>query len=231
MPRFTCVSFAHSSCPNDVQLVRTWPNCGTSKSADQVPTVIHYDPRTGTKKWGYGVVNASSGSEDALRWFKLLLGNQSSPTEHYRSSPCAPKTRFNSQFEELTLSSEGSNTLNSPNRAPAHDTAESLRNINKAPVTVVADFLRLVREVTGNSIEDMYGAAVLHGSKLEYVLTIPAIWSNSAKARMVEAAKDAGYGLHRKDFNLIGEPESAAVYVLRGIATNLKVSAHFRFHY
>ena len=236
LPRFTCVSFAHSYRPNDVQLVRTWPNGGTSKSADQVPTVIHYNPRNGTKKWGYEVVNASSGSEDALRWFKLLLENQSKPTEHYRSPPCAPKNHFNSRFEELTLYSEGSNTLNpttftSPNITPAHHTAKSLRNINKSPVTVVTDFLRLVREVTEESIEGMYGAAVLRSFKLEYVLTIPAIWSNSAKARMVEAAEGAGYGSHRVDFNLIGEHESAAVYILREIANNLKVSAHFRFHY
>ena len=104
-------------------------------------------------------------------------------------------------------------------------------NINKSPVTVVTDFLRLVREVTEESIEDMYGAAVLRSSKLEYVLPVPAIWSNSAKARMVEAAEGAGYGLHRTDFSLIGEPESAAAYVLREIKNNLKVSAHFRFHY
>ena len=236
LPRFTSVSFAYSSRPKDTKLVQTWPNCGTSKSADQVPTVIHYNPRNRTKKWGYEVVNASSGSEDALRWFKLLLQNQSKPTEHYTSSPSTPKSRFNSQFEELTLYSEGSNTLNSttftsPKITPAHDTAKWLRNINKAPVTVVSDFLRLVREVTEKRIEDACGAAVLRSSKLEYVLTIPAIWSNSAKAQMVEAAEGAGYGSHRTDFSLIGEPESAAAYVLREITNNLKASSHFRFHH
>ena len=234
--RFTSVCFAHSSCPKDAELVRTWPSCGTSKSADQVPTVVYYDPQNGTIAWGYEVVNAGPGSEDVLRWFKLSLQNQSKPTERYTSSPYAQKTHFNSQFEELTLSSESSNTLNSttftsPNITPAHNTARSLRNTNKAPVTVVSDFLRLVREVTEKRIEDACGAAVLRSSKLEYVLTIPAIWSNSAKAQMVEAAEGAGYGSHRTGFNLIGEPESAAVYVLREIANNLKVSAHFRFHH
>lgn len=231
-PRYTSVSFAHSSRPKDAQLVQTWPNCSTSKaSADQVPTVIHYNPRNGVKKWGYEVVNASSGSADALRWFKLLLQDQSKPTEHYRPSPGAPNSHFNSQFGELTLSSE-STASTSLKITPAHETAESLKNINKPPVAVVSDFLRLVREVTEKSIETMYGAAVLRGSKLEYVLTIPAIWSNSAKARMVEAAESAGYGSHRTDFNLIGEPESAAVYALREIkANNLKVGTHFRFRY
>ncbi|KAF8245501.1 actin-like ATPase domain-containing protein [Wilcoxina mikolae CBS 423.85] len=224
---FTSVAFAHSSSPKEVKLVQTWPNCAIGKaSADQVPTVIHYNRRTGEKKWGYEVVNASS--SDALRWFKLLLQDQSKPTESYerdthsRDAQRTTARRLNSQLDRLTLS--GNTATHSafapPATTPAHDTAHTLENLKISPVTVVSDFLRLVRDITKTSINRTYGAEFVRGSKVEYVLTIPAIWSNLARARMVEAAEIAGFGSHRAEFNLIGEPESAAVYALKEIQAN-----------
>jgi hypothetical protein len=42
---------------------------------------------------------------------------------------------------------------------------------------------------------------------------------------MVQAAKAAGYGNHRVDFNLVSEPEAAAAYALKVIQpNNLNVS-------
>jgi molecular chaperone DnaK (HSP70) len=79
------------------------------------------------------------------------------------------------------------------------------------PVKVVADFLSRVREVTWTSIENTYSGIKL---PYEYVLTVPAIWSDSAKNLMAQAAASAGYGTHHKDFNLISEPEAAAAYTL-----------------
>jgi hypothetical protein len=234
LPSFTSVAFAHSSSPKEVKLVQTWPNCSTGKaSADQVPTVIQYNRRNGTTKWGYEVVNASSGSPDALRWFKLLLQDESKPTGPYQKGTHTSDTlrtsakALDSQLNRLTLSGNTTNStaFSPPKKTPAHETALTLQDLEIAPVTVVSDFLRLVRDVTKKSIDATYGAAFVRGSKMEYVLTIPAIWSDSAKARMVEAAESAGFGSHRTDFNLIGEPESAAVYAMKEIQANaLKAS-------
>lgn len=69
-----------------------------------------------------------------------------------------------------------------------------------------------------------YGEEFVEKSDIEYVLTVPAIWSDAAKDFMIRAAKKAGYGKHRWDFNLVSEPEAAAAYTLKMSAThNLKV--------
>jgi hypothetical protein len=95
-----------------------------------------------------------------------------------------------------------------------------LRGLQISPVTVVADFLSSVLKVTTESIERTYQTLWVRESTVEYVLTVPAIWSDSAKNLMVQAAGKAGFGTHRVDFNLISEPESAAAYTLKAIEPN-----------
>ena len=60
----------------------------------------------------------------------------------------------------------------------------------------------------------------VRNAEIEYVLTVPAIWTDSAKDLMVKAAINAGFGKHRRNFNLVSEPEAAAAYTLRAIQPN-----------
>ena len=60
----------------------------------------------------------------------------------------------------------------------------------------------------------------VRNAEIEYVLTVPAIWTDSAKDLMVKAATSAGFGKHRVNFNLVSEPEAAAAYTLRAIQPN-----------
>jgi len=64
-------------------------------------------------------------------------------------------------------------------------------------------------------------------TKVQFVLTVPAVWSDSAKNATLQAAERAGMGnIH--DLKLISEPEAAAVYTLRAIQPNhLKVGDNF----
>jgi molecular chaperone DnaK (HSP70) len=93
---------------------------------------------------------------------------------------------------------------------PEQKTALQLRSLNIRPVEVVTDFLSSVRKISVDSIERAYERDWVGGSKISYVLTVPAIWNDSAKNLMVKAAEKAGYGRHRVDFNLVSEPEAAA---------------------
>jgi molecular chaperone DnaK (HSP70) len=97
-----------------------------------------------------------------------------------------------------------------PSTTPAEKTAQQIQQLGISPLTVISDFLASVRKVTIDSIERTYETKWVRESKIEYVLTVPAIWSDAAKDSMVQAAQKAGFGKHRRDFNLIGEPESAA---------------------
>lgn len=233
-----------------MKLVQTWPNgrAGNS-SADQVPTEIRYtDPLTRAKKWGYEVskVTNSNASSEPLRWFKLLLQNQSTSVApdipRLRTLVLRHAQRRTSEFipqriseyphrrtsenavdflrSERTQSRDRANIFTPPTITPAQKTAHMLRELQIAPVTAVTDFLSSVLKVTTESIERTYETRWVRESTTEYVLTIPAIWSDSAKDLMVQAAEKAGFGKHRVDFNLISEPESAAAYTLKAIQPN-----------
>ncbi|KAF8247380.1 actin-like ATPase domain-containing protein [Wilcoxina mikolae CBS 423.85] len=244
---FTSVAFAHTASPEEVKLVQTWPNgrAGNS-SADQVPSEIRYtNPSTRAKKWGYEVskITNSETSSEPLRWFKLLLQGQSTPAApdrdslplrtlvlrhgHRRTTEHAPLRTSENAVDTVTLLSERAQSgdmrgsiFTPPTITPAQKTAYALQELHIAPVTVVEDFLSSVLKITTESIERTYETQWVRESTVEYVLTVPAIWTDSAKALMVKAAERAGFGVHRVDFNLVSEPESAAAYTLKAIQPN-----------
>jgi molecular chaperone DnaK (HSP70) len=77
-----------------------------------------------------------------------------------------------------------------------------------------------------------YSSRFVRESKVEYILTIPASWSDSAKALMVKAAEDAGFGSLGVDFNLVSEPECAAAYTLKATEpNNMKVRVLYYLSY
>jgi molecular chaperone DnaK (HSP70) len=64
-------------------------------------------------------------------------------------------------------------------------------------------------------------------TKVEFVMTVPAVWSDAAKNATLHAAERAGMG-NRHDLRLISEPEAAAAYTLKAIQPNhLKVGDNF----
>jgi len=220
--------------------VQTWPSGGTGdSSADQVPTEIHYtNPTARAWAWGYevSVVARESGTE-ALKWFKLLLQRQTEPPTPFSEPARRPMQSTpidllrnlslynNASSSGSSSSGIGSSTYTPSDTADVEATAERLHRLRLLPVTVVADFLESVRKVTVASIERTYGTEWVAEKDMLYVLTVPAIWSDSAKSLMVQAAEKAGFGKHRTDFNLVSEPESAAAYTLKAIqASNLNVS-------
>jgi len=143
------------------------------------------------------------------------------------SSRTFSRSDLTTQLEDLSLTGAPGPSISSihPKATPADKTARKLQEFEIEPVTVVTDFLRSVLEITKASMERTYNTQWVQSSATEYVLTVPAIWSDAAKALMIDAAENAGFGTHREDFNFIGEPESAAAYTLRAIQpNNLNVS-------
>ena len=231
-----------------ISLVQKWPNAVNNSSAYQVPTeVLYTNSITRQKLWGYEITAGGKGgirgggggdsgaSTDVLKWFKLLL--QERPTGPIRAQGPAPQpgsgsgssgdssSGLESLFGGLGIT-ELLSTFMPPSVTPAQRTAGMLQKANLTPVGVVTDFLGAVRETALASIEGAYGIEWTLSTRKEYVLTVPAIWSDAAKSLMVQAAQDAGFGVHRVDFNLLSEPEAAAAYTLRAIQpNNLEVSS------
>ncbi|PWW76350.1 actin-like ATPase domain-containing protein [Tuber magnatum] len=89
----------------------------------------------------------------------------------------------------------------------------------KKPVDVVADYLSELYKHTIDHLEKSLGKDVVEVSPLDFILTVPAVWSDAAKDLTLQAAESAGFG-RKKSFRLISEPEAAAVCCLKEIEPN-----------
>ncbi|PWW76345.1 actin-like ATPase domain-containing protein [Tuber magnatum] len=97
----------------------------------------------------------------------------------------------------------------------------------KKPVDVVADYLSELYKHTIDHLEKSLGKDVVEVSSLEFILTVPAVWSDEAKDLTLQAAESAGFG-RKKSIRLISEPEATTVCCLKEIEPkNLNVGDTF----
>ncbi|KAK6825211.1 actin-like ATPase domain-containing protein [Apiospora arundinis] len=107
------------------------------------------------------------------------------------------------------------------------ETATQLRKYNKNVVDAVSDYLTQVYEHTMDTLTRRYGESFMASTKVDWVLTCPAVWSDAAKNTTLQAAERAGMG-SQADIQMISEPEAAAVYTLKAIQPNhLNVGDNF----
>ncbi|XHG06200.1 hypothetical protein AWENTII_009403 [Aspergillus wentii] len=81
-------------------------------------------------------------------------------------------------------------------------------------VQVTGDYLRQIIKYVKITIERRLGSKA-EDMDLRFILTVPAVWSDTAKHRTMTVAIKAGVPL--EDVSLISEPEAAALYSLRSI--------------
>jgi molecular chaperone DnaK (HSP70) len=87
---------------------------------------------------------------------------------------------------------------------------------------VVIDYLHALFEHIPKVLKDQIGPA-LDSLTFQYVITVPAMWPEKAKAQTRTCAEKAGFG-RAADIQIISEPEAAAVHVMtRGHPPALKV--------
>lgn len=103
--------------------------------------------------------------------------------------------------------------------------------MNKTVLDAVSDYLAALHAHTIDTLTRRYGASFMASTPIEWVLTVPAVWSDAAKNATRVAAERAGMAAGRGGvggIRLISEPEAAAVYTLRAIQPNsLSVGDHF----
>lgn len=106
-------------------------------------------------------------------------------------------------------------------------TFDKLTSLNLSVIDAVTDYLTEIYKHTIETLSRRYGEAFLSRTPIEFVLTVPAVWSDAAKAGTLTAAERAGMG-NRHELRLISEPEAAAVYTLKAIQPNhLKIGDNF----
>lgn len=100
-----------------------------------------------------------------------------------------------------------------------HDTAAQLKTFNKNVVDAVSDYLTQIYKHTMDTLTRRYGESFMQSTRVDFVLTCPAVWSDAAKNTTLQAAERAGMG-SKSEIQMISEPEAAAVYTLKAIQPN-----------
>jgi molecular chaperone DnaK (HSP70) len=107
------------------------------------------------------------------------------------------------------------------------ETATQLKTFNKTVVDSVSDYLTEIYKHTMDTLTRRYGESFMASTKVDFVLTCPAVWSDAAKNTTLQAAERAGMG-SKSEIQMISEPEAAAVYTLKAIQPNhLNVGDNF----
>jgi hypothetical protein len=194
------VAAVYTSTPDDIEIIKTWPG-GNGITSDKVPTEISYDLPAGAPPGGSGSTTAPT-----VKW-----GFQFRPDE--------------SRLRCIKLFLDRSQKL--PFYVSPLETAAQLRRFDKTVVDAVADYLTQIYGHTMDTLTRRYGESFMASTKVDFVLTCPAVWSDAAKNTTLQAAERAGMGA-KSAIQMISEPEAAAVYTLKAIQPNhLNVGDNF----
>ncbi|KAF5021424.1 hypothetical protein F66182_6518 [Fusarium sp. NRRL 66182] len=91
------------------------------------------------------------------------------------------------------------------------------RNVDE----LVTDFISKLGEHLFYTLREKLGDSIINSTPLEFVVTVPAIWSDLAKDKTRKACQKAS-GLsapssRQQQVHLVSEPEAAAIYALHGL--------------
>lgn len=100
---------------------------------------------------------------------------------------------------------------------PASDSKKLITELGKTPVVVAGDYLKRLVAHAQLALERRLGDA-LRAMELQYILTVPAVWSDKGKHLTLQAAYQAG--IPASCVTLLSEPEAAAVYAIQTIQPN-----------
>lgn len=196
------VAAVYTSTPDDVEIIKTWPG-GNGITSDKVPTEISYDfpPASASAS-----ASAAATTHPNVKW-----GFQFKPEE--------------SRLRCIKLFLDRSQKL--PFYVSPLETAAQLKRFNKTVVDAVSDYLTQIHQHTMDTLTRRYGESFMASTKVDFVLTCPAVWSDAAKNTTLQAAERAGMGA-KSSIQMISEPEAAAVYTLKAIQPNhLNVGDNF----
>ncbi|KZF20017.1 actin-like ATPase domain-containing protein [Xylona heveae TC161] len=109
----------------------------------------------------------------------------------------------------------------------AKEAAAQLRQYGRNIMDAVSDYLTQIYKHTMDTLARRYGKSFISMTNVEFVLTVPAVWSDAAKDATLKAAERAGMG-DSHNLKLISEPEAAAVYTLKSMPySHLRIGDNF----
>jgi molecular chaperone DnaK (HSP70) len=116
-----------------------------------------------------------------------------------------------------------------PNREIETELARRYPNVIKLPTEgeeieeLVVDYLTALREHLVSHLQTHLTSFDLESIPKQYIITVPAVWSEKAQSRTRSCAEKAGMG-HGESVRIISEPEAAAIHELEELRSD-----EFRF--
>lgn len=84
--------------------------------------------------------------------------------------------------------------------------------------TLVTDYISALGDHLTYTLREKLGDNIVKSTPLEFVVTVPAIWSDLAKDKTRKACQAAsGLTATQQSVHLVSEPEAAAIYALHGL--------------
>jgi len=89
----------------------------------------------------------------------------------------------------------------------------ALPDYDHKPEKLVTDYLTALRKHAEKVLAHKLPQSAMTGTPMEYILTVPALWSEAAQAKTRSCAEKAGMGSGSR-LHIISEPEAGAIYAL-----------------
>lgn len=122
-----------------------------------------------------------------------------------------PQDEYQAQWFKLLLSAQA----REQGGERVGQTIQMLKELRKAPVDVVADYLRCLWNHAVEDIELSLSKIAVDNMTFKVVLTVPANWDHMAQSLTKKAAQLAGIEKPRfrgeTEFRMVSEPEAAAL--------------------
>lgn len=153
---YSGVATVYSANPDDLDVIKTWPG-GNGITSDKVPTEIAYDLDASVPPVADVTPeqNPISSARRNVRW-----GFQFKPEE--------PRLRC------IKLFLDRNQKL--PHFVSPLETASQLRKCDRTVMDAVSDYLKKVYEHTMETLTRRYGESFMSMTKVDFVLTVPAVW-------------------------------------------------------
>lgn len=104
-----------------------------------------------------------------------------------------------------------------PEYVSRRDLEARLRRAGKTAIQAAADYLVNLKQHVLEQLEQRFSEEMCATTKIEFVLTVPAVWSDAAKDATRKAAELAGMN-EDDNLSMITEPEAAALCALKTVA-------------
>lgn len=105
-----------------------------------------------------------------------------------------------------------------PGYVSREDLMSLLKQSGKSVDAAVTDYLTKLHQQAREALEKRFGEVMTTNTKINYVLTVPAVWSDAAKDATLRAAEKAGMN---GKVTMISEPEAAAIYALKSMERSI----------